>query len=96
MTYLQMLFLVDAALMVLMSFISLCLFIADKRKAEKGAMRIKEKTLLYSAVLESAVGAFFGRILAHHKTNKGYFTFVILTSFVLQVGVLVFLGVMAF
>ncbi|MDD6241479.1 MAG: DUF1294 domain-containing protein [Eubacteriales bacterium] len=96
MTYLQMLFLVDAALMVLMSFISLCLFIADKRKAEKGAMRIREKTLLYSAVLEGAVGAFFGRILAHHKTNKGYFTFVIFTSLVLQVGVLVFLGVMAF
>lgn len=96
MTYLQMLFLVDAALMVLMSFLSLCLFIADKKKAEKGAMRIREKTLLYSAALEGAVGAFFGRILAHHKTNKGYFTFVILTSLVLQVGVLVFLGVMAF
>ena len=96
MTYFKMIFFIDLVLMVLMSLISMFLFIADKKKAEKGAMRIKEKTLLYSAALDGALGAFIGRILAHHKTNKGYFTFIILISLLLQVAVLGFLAFLAF
>ena len=96
MNYFKMIFFIDLGLMALMSLISMLLFIIDKKKAEKGAMRIKEKTLLYSAALDGALGALLGRTLAHHKTNKGYFTFILLISLLLQVAALGFLAYLAF
>ena len=57
------------AWLVLVSLISFCLFVKDKKMAQSGGgpKRIKEKTLLASAVFGGAVGAFLGRIIAHHK-----------------------------
>ena len=53
-----------------------------------GAVRIKEKTLLGFTALGGAIGAFFGRILAHHKTDKVYFSMVIYFSLLLEAAVL--------
>jgi len=76
---------------VLMSLIAFFTYIKDKKMAEKNGneVRIKEKTLLGMAAFGGALGAFFGRIVAHHKTNKGYFSFTIYVSLLLQAGLLV-------
>lgn len=96
MTYHQILFFVDLILIVLMSFISFALFMKDKKLATSGNMRIKEKTLLSTAVLNGAFGAFFGRLAAHHKTNKGYFSLTIYFGMIMQSAVLVLLAIFAF
>ncbi len=76
--------------LVLLSIITLFLFFKDKNMAKNGggAVRIKEKTLLGFTALGGAIGAFFGRILAHHKTDKVYFSMVIYFSLLLEAAVL--------
>lgn len=76
--------------LVLLSIITLFLFFKDKNMAKNGggAVRIKEKTLLGFTALGGAIGAFLGRILAHHKTDKIYFSMVIYFSLLLEAAVL--------
>lgn len=96
MTFHTILFLADIALLVLMSLVSFVAFLSDKKKAVKGKERTKEKTLLMTAVLNGAYGAFAGRIIAHHKTDKGYFSFTIYMGMLFQTAVLVILALFAF
>ena len=72
-------------LTVLFSLIALIAYFRDKKLAVKGKERTKEKTLLFFAVFFGSVGAFLGRILAHHKTDKKYFSMVIYFSMLMQV-----------
>lgn len=90
MEYNQLLFVIYLAILVFMSLISLFLFKKDKSLAKSGNQnRIKEKTLLESVVLGGSIGAFIGRILFHHKTDKKYFSMVIYFSMLLQIAVAV-------
>ena len=82
-------------LTVLFSFIALVAYFRDKKLAVKGKERTKEKTLLFLAVFFGSVGAFLGRILAHHKTDKKYFSMVIYFSMLMQAATIVALVVMA-
>lgn len=95
-TYNQIIFYVALGFFLLMSILSFALFLSDKKKAEAGKDRTKEKTLLGSAVFGGSCGALIGRIVAHHKTNKIYFSITIYLSFLLQIAVLVLLGIFAF
>ena len=97
MTYQFIILIIYVAYLCLMSLVSFGLFLKDKKMAVKNQseVRIKEKTLLASVVFGGAAGAFFGRIVAHHKTNKSYFSFTILLSLLLQVGVLCLFVVLA-
>ena len=45
----------------------------DKSKAQRGAWRIPEKTLLLLAFLGGGIGAFCGMHIFHHKTKKNLF-----------------------
>lgn len=96
MTYFRILLLIDAALLVLMSLVTMIAFISDKKKAQSGKDRTKEKTLLGLTVLNGAFGAFIGRLIAHHKTDKGYFSLTIYVSMLLQTAVLAVLLSLAF
>ena len=82
-------------LTVLFSFVALIAYFRDKKLAVKGKERTKEKTLLFLAVFFGSVGAFLGRILAHHKTDKKYFSMVIYFSMLMQAATIVALVVMA-
>lgn len=84
MKYEEIILIAYVAFLIIMSIITLALFIKDKRLAIKGSNRIKEKTLLGFSVFGGAMGAFFGRIIAHHKTNKLYFSLVIYLSLLLE------------
>lgn len=89
------LLLVYVAYMVIMSLIAIGMYCADKKKAIKGQMRTKEKNLLLIAVLGGSIGAFFGRLIAHHKTDKVYFSIVIYISLLLQIATLGILAALA-
>jgi len=97
MPYKYIILIIYVAYLFLMSIVSFSLFLKDKKMAVKNhsEVRIKEKTLLASVVFGGAIGAFFGRIIAHHKTNKSYFSFTILLSLLLQMAVLVLFVVLA-
>lgn len=45
----------------------------DKNKAQRGAWRIPEKTLLLLAFIGGGIGAFCGMHIFHHKTKKSLF-----------------------
>lgn len=96
MTVTKIIFLAYVGSIVLMSIITIIAYINDKKKAESGAKRTKEKTLLGLAVFNGALGALIGRIIAHHKTNKIYFSMVIYFSLLLQIAASVLLGLIAF
>jgi len=89
--YQKILTTVYACYLVFMDIVSFFLFGSDKKKAQKGADRTKEKTLLMSAVYGGAIGAFIGRIIFHHKTDKKYFSVTIVLSLLLQLAVLAIL-----
>ena len=66
---------------------NLATFIAygvDKRKAVKDRWRIPEKTLLLMGLMFGSVGQLLGMKVFRHKTNKWYFWFCGMLSFVLQ------------
>lgn len=97
MSYNLILLIVYVAYLVIMSFAAVFTYVKDKDIAVRGkGMRIQEKTLLRLGVLGGAIGSFFGRKIAHHKTDKVYFSIVIYLSLLLQIGVLVLLLVKAF
>ena len=84
--------------LVLISIFTFFLFLKDKKMATKGGgpNRIKEKTLLGACVFGGAIGGFFGRLVAHHKTDKVYFSFVIYVSILLELACLGVLIALAF
>ncbi len=84
MSYEKLILLIFVSILVFMSLVSFILFKNDKKKAIKGKNRTKEKTLLASVVFGGAVGAFFARIIFHHKTDKIYFSLTIYLSILLE------------
>ena len=93
-----LLLIVYVASLIIMSLITFAVFCKDKKIAEKqnGQMRIKEKTLLGLTVMNGAIGAFVGRKVAHHKTDKVYFSITINLALVCQLVVLAIIAVLSF
>lgn len=91
MTYYTYLLIIYIAYLFLFSIISVLLFFKDKSLAKNNQIRIKERTLLTSSVLGGGFGALIGRILAHHKTDKIYFSIIIYLSVLFEILILVFL-----
>lgn len=63
-------------LIAAMSVGSFFLFGADKRRAVRGAFRIRERTLLWTALF-GAPGALFAMYLFRHKTRKPLFRLLV-------------------
>ncbi len=89
MKYNVVVLLVYLAYLLFFSLITLILFLVDKSFAKKeGHKRIKEKTLLFFCSIGGGIGGYFGRILAHHKTHKLYFSLIINLTVLLQLLIL--------
>ena len=74
----QIVIIAYAAYLVLLSLITFIAYGVDKKKAEKGKYRTKEKTLLLLSFLGGAFGGYPAMLVFRHKT-KGehwYFTAV--------------------
>lgn len=84
----EIILIVYIAYLIIMSLAAIVFYKNDKKRAEKGKMRIKEKTLLQLSVFGGGLGSEIGRRLARHKTDKIYFSIVIYLSIVAQIAAL--------
>ena len=63
-----------ATALVAINFATFAAFGIDKARAETGAWRVRESTLLWLAFLGGTIGAYAGRALFRHKTRKQPFS----------------------
>lgn len=96
MTFEKLIFVISIIYLILISLITFFIFGIDKSKAKNNKERIKEKTLLFYTSFGGALGAFIGRILFRHKTDKIYFSMTIYFSLLLEIVMVVVLGYLAF
>ena len=66
----QIVIIAYAAYLVLLSIITFFAYLIDKKKAEKGKWRTKEKTLLFLSFLGGAFGGYSAMLIFRHKTKK--------------------------
>ena len=59
------------------NIITFIIYGIDKYKSIKHKYRISESTLIILAILGGSLGAFFGMIIFHHKTQKKKFIITI-------------------
>ncbi len=76
-----------------LSVFAFFLYAIDKRKAVRGAWRIKESALLGVSFVGGALGGLIAMYLVRHKTRKWYFVIVNCLGLAWQVAVAVFLFV---
>ena len=62
--------------LIVLSLITFFVYVTDKKKAQKGAWRVPEATLLLLSFIGGAVGGYAAMQLARHKTKKWYFHLV--------------------
>lgn len=79
-----------AGILLLLNLISLILYVRDKKKAQRGAWRTPEATLLTSAFLFGGVGAMIGMYVFRHKTKHMKFRILVPFFFFLQLAFLLF------
>jgi uncharacterized membrane protein YsdA (DUF1294 family) len=96
MTFEKLIFVISIIYLIFISLITFFTFGIDKSKAKNNKERIKEKTLLFYTAFGGALGAFIGRILFRHKTDKIYFSMTIYFSLLLEIVMVVVLGYLAF
>lgn len=96
MTFEKLIFVISIIYLICISLITFFIFGIDKSKAKNNKERIKEKTLLFYTAFGGALGAFIGRILFRHKTDKIYFSMTIYFSLLLEIVMVVVLGYLAF
>ncbi len=65
----------------------------DKRKAQKGAWRIKESTLFLITVLGGGLGTILGMYTFRHKTQKLAFTIGMPAILILEIATVIYFKV---
>ena len=79
------------AYLALVNLLTFVLYGVDKRKAQKGAWRVPEKTLLLLPLLGGSVGGILGMQTFRHKTKHWYFKFGLPVMLVLQLALAAYL-----
>lgn len=90
MDYLEILYLYVIA-WGLFSLICFGFYYIDKKRAIKNKFRIKESTLLSTTFLMGSLGALVGLYVLRHKTKHWYFVATAWISFLIQLGILIYL-----
>jgi uncharacterized membrane protein YsdA (DUF1294 family) len=73
------------------SVITFFLYGYDKTQSKNGGWRVPERVLHWLALSGGFLGGWAGRSVFRHKTQKGFFTFVLTVSTVIHLGLIVFL-----
>lgn len=76
---------------VFISLVTFFLYSIDKYKAKHNQWRIKEKILLLMSLFLGSIGGLMGLYIVRHKTKHWYFIVVNWISFILHLGLLVYL-----
>ena len=77
--------------LVAVNIITFLAMFIDKKKAEKGAWRIKESTLLTLSLIGGSVGGIAGMYTFRHKTKKASFWIGIPVMLILQIILVIYL-----
>ena len=77
--------------LLLINVISFAMFGIDKYKAKRKKWRIPEATLLFTAVLGGAAGAYAGMKLFHHKTLHRQFRLTVPLCLAMWMGIVIWL-----
>lgn len=72
----------------MVSFITFCLYGADKKKAINKKVRISEKCLFTFGIFGGAIGAILGMITFSHKTKHFYFWIINVFMLIIQIAIL--------
>jgi len=75
--------------LVIINLIGIFVMWYDKRRAKKGAWRIKEKTLFLVALLGGCLGTTLGMYWFRHKTQHWYFKFGLPAILILETALVV-------
>ena len=78
--------------LVIINVVTFAMYGADKMKAQAGAWRIPEKTLLGLAAIGGSLGAFAGMQFFHHKTKHLNFQIIVPLCLVIHLEILGFLS----
>ena len=78
------LFIICLIVVGIMSLITYMAYAMDKKKAEKGKWRTKEKTLLLMSVFFGAIGGIIAMYTKRHKNKHWYFVFVNFVSLIIH------------
>ena len=70
--------------LAVMSIITFFVYLADKRRAERGEWRIREFVLLFLGLFGGAWGALWAMQLFRHKTKHWYFWVENIIAVILQ------------
>ena len=83
--------LIYGSYLVLLPFITFIMYGRDKKKAEKGHWRTKEKTLLLLSFFGGAFGGYPAMLIFRHKTKREnwYFTAVNLLGLAIHITLLI-------
>ena len=76
--------------LALVNAVAFLLMLVDKIKAKKNLWRIRESTLILSAVLGGSIGALAGMYTFRHKTLHHKFTIGIPAILILQVAAVLY------
>ena len=79
------------AALLLMNLLAFILYGVDKRKAQRGAWRIPEATLLLVAFLGGSLGAFLGMEIFRHKTKHAQFKILVPLFLILHIVLVAYL-----
>ncbi|MCR5376193.1 MAG: DUF1294 domain-containing protein [Lachnospiraceae bacterium] len=77
-----------AAILCVTNGIAFVMMWVDKRRAQRHAWRIPERTLLLSAVCFGGIGSFLGMYGFRHKTKHTVFRLVVPIAAAVQIGIL--------
>lgn len=80
-------FIIYAAWLILTSVVTFILYGFDKARARNRGWRVPEAVLHWLALAGGFPGGWAGREVFRHKTQKGFFTFVLLVSTLIHLGV---------
>lgn len=71
--------------LALINLLSLILMFVDKQKAKRRKWRIRESTLIFSALIGGSIGMLLGMYLFRHKTRHPKFFIGVPVILILQV-----------
>ncbi len=82
--------LIIAIYLFLINALGLIFMLVDKKKAQRGAWRIPEATLMLLAALGGSIGSLFGMYWFRHKTKHPKFYLGVPAILILQIALAVF------
>ena len=94
MTTKQIVLLAYGGYLILLSLITFIAYHADKKKAEKGKWRTKEKVLLLLSFFGGAFGGYPAMLIFRHKTKAEhwYFTFINILGLLIHIALLILIA----